>query len=152
MKTIKFLSITFTVCLALLACGGDDDDPYNPTPQPPKPETPKGKHLTQTCDMPADASETIVSLNGLSSEVTRKSGSASWLATELETYTSGTPKVKVTCSQNLNVESRQQDVTFIATNDTLVLTVRQAAYNGGGTDVNNPSDTPTDQPAYAPRR
>ena len=62
------------------------------------------------------------------------------------------PKVKVTCSQNLNVESRQQDVTFIATNDTVVLTVRQAAYNGGGTDVNNPSDTPTDQPAYAPRR
>ena len=120
--------------------------------RPPKPETPKGKHLTQTCDMPADASETIVSLNGLSSEVTRKSGSASWLATEMETYTSGTPKVKVTCSQNLNVESRQQDVTFIATNDTLVLTVRQAAYNGGGTDVNNPSDTPTDQPAYAPRR
>ena len=151
MKTTKILSILFTVCLTLLSCGGgSSNDPIpDPKPQPPTPNTPKGKHLTQTCDMPADASENVVTLTGLTSEVTRKSGSASWLTTTLESYTSGTPKVKVACTQNLTTETRQQDVTFIATNDTLVLTVRQTVYSGDGTNVDNPNDTPTDQPAYA---
>lgn len=150
MKTTKFLSIAFTLCLALLSCGGggSNDPTPDPTPQPPTPVTPKGKFLTKTCDMTADASETIVTLTGLNSEVTSKSGSAAWLTTSLETYTTGTPKVKVACTQNLATEARQQDVTFIATNDTLVLTVRQGTYTGGGTDVNDPNDTPTDQPAY----
>ena len=98
--------------------------------------------------MPADASEITIRLQGLSSEVSRKSGSASWLTTNLVPYTSGTPEVTVACTQNLTTATRSQEVTFIASNDTLVLNVRQAVY-AGGTDVNNPSDTPTDQPAYS---
>ena len=52
------------------------------------------------------------------------------------------------CEQNLGTDAREQEVSFIAANDTLVLTVRQAAYTGG-TDVDSPSDTFTDQPAFA---
>ena len=148
MKTIKILSIAFAVCLTLWSCGGGDDDD-TPTPQPqPTPGTVKGKHFTQTCNMPADASETIVTLTGLTSEVTRKKGSASWLTVNAVPYTGGTPQVAVVCTQNLGTDARQQEVSFIAANDTLVLTVRQAAYTGG-TDVDNPNDTFTDQPAFA---
>ena len=149
MNTIKMLSIAFTVCLALLACGGSDDDP-TPTP-PPTPPTPtaKGKHMTKICNMPADASEQQVELTGLTSQATHKGGVAKWLTTTLSTYTGGTPQAVVACRQNLEVDARQIDVTFVAANDTLVLTVRQAAYTGGGTDVDNPYETYTDQPAYS---
>lgn len=150
MNTIKNLSIAFALCMTLLSCGGDDDD--TPTPQPPTPEQPKGKHLTKQCDMPADESEVIIALTGLTSEARHTAGLATWLTTTLQPYTSGTPQVKVACRQNLEVDARQQDVTFIATNDTLVLTVRQAAYSGGDTDVNNPNSTYTDQPAFGRRR
>ena len=149
MKTIKMLSIAFTVCLTLLACGGSDDDP-TPTP-PPTPPTPtaKGKHMTKSGNMPADASEQLVELTGLTSQATHKGGVAKWLTTTLSTYTGGTPQVVVACRQNLEVDPREIDVTFVAANDTLVLTVRQAAYTGGGTDVDNPNETYTDQPAYS---
>ena len=86
MKTIKILSIAFTVCLALLACGGGDGDEPSPTPTPtPTPPTPtvKGKHLTKVCNMPADASEQLVELTGLTSEATHKGGVAKWLTTTL---------------------------------------------------------------------
>jgi hypothetical protein len=146
MKTIKMLSIAFTVCLALLACGGSDDDP---TPTPPPTPTVKGKHMTKICDMPADASEQQVELTGLTSQATHKGGVAAWLTTTLSTYTGGTPRVAVVCRQNLDVNPRQIDVTYVAANDTLVLTVRQAAYTGGATDVDNPNETYTDQPAYS---
>ncbi len=152
MKTIKILSIAFTVCLALLACGGGDGDEPSPTPTPtPTPPTPtvKGKHLTKVCNMPADASEQLVELTGLTSEATHKGGLARWLTTTLRTYTGGTPHVVVACRQNLEVDPREIDVTFVAANDTLVLTVRQAAYTGGETDVDNPNGTYTDQPAYS---
>ena len=148
MKTIKFLSIAFAACLTLLSCGGGDDDTPTPQPLPPTPGTVKGKHFTQTCNMPADASETIVTLTGLTSEVTRKKGSASWLTVNAVPYTGGTPQVAVACTQNLGTDAREQEVSFIAANDTLVLTVRQAAYTGG-TDVDSPNDTFTDQPAFA---
>ena len=148
MKRIVLFFMALVASIALLSCGGDDGGPTQiPTP-PPAPK-PHGKHLTKVCDMPADASEQLVVLTGLTSQVTHMSGVATWLTTTLSTYTSGTPQVVVACKQNLDIDARQTDVTFIATNDTLVLTVRQAAYVGGGTDVDHTDDTYTDQPAYS---
>lgn len=159
MNPKKYLSLTFMVCLTamvMFSCGGGDDDKTSPVPPTPsKPDTPTtqtGKRYTQTCDMVADASETTVTLSGLTAAVSRTSGSASWLSVTPLTYTSGTPKVTVAVTQNLQTSARQQDVTFFAAKDTLVLTVRQAFYQGGGTDVNNPNGTYTDQPAYTPRK
>lgn len=152
MKTIKILSIALMAVLTLTACGGgsdDPDDPYTPTPQPPTPQT-QGKFLMQTLNMPADASENTVALNGLTTAINRTThvGTVSWMTVKEETYSSGTPRVSVSCLQNLETTARSHDVIFIAASDTLLLTVNQAAYEGGGTDINNPSDTPTDQPAY----
>ena len=155
MKTLRILSIALTAILALAACGGgsdDPDDPYTPTPNPPTPQT-QGKYLRQTHNMPADASESTVTLNGLSSAISRTThvGTASWITVTNQPYSSGTPRVTVACQQNLETTARSHDVIFIAANDTVQLTVNQAVYAGGGTDVNNPSDTPTDQPAYSRR-
>lgn len=164
MNTIKILSIAFAAAISVAACGGgDDNDTPTPTPNPPTPVTPdtppSGKHLTMTCDMPADASEITVSLTGLTDEVTSKTGTAPWLTTTLVAYTTGTPQVTVACQQNLTTAERTQDVMFLAhsqastgkyaVSDTLVLTVRQAMYSDGGIYVDDPNDTPTDQPAYS---
>jgi hypothetical protein len=166
MNTIKILSIAFAAAISLAACGGDDEpDSPTPTPNPPTPETPDtpptGKHLTMTCDMPADASEITVSLKGLTDEVTSQTGTAPWLTTTLTAYTTGTPQVTVACQQNLTTAVRTQDVTFLAhsqastakyaVNDTLVLTVRQAVYSDGGSYVDDPNGTVTDQPAFSRR-
>ena len=153
MKTSRILTIALLAALALAACGGsgdDPDDPYTPTPQPPTPQT-QGKYSEQTLNMPADASESTVALNGLSAAIslTKHVGNASWMSVTEQTYASGTPRVTVACTQNLETAARSHDIIFIASKDTVLLTVRQAAYPGGGTDVNTPSDTPTDQPAYS---
>ena len=137
--------------LALISCGGGDEPEPTPTPTP----TPigKGKYLTQTCDMPAEASETVVSLYGLTTAIDRFSQPESWLTVIRQVYISGTPTVELTARENTQTEARQQDVTFYAGRDTLVLTVRQAAYDpASGADVGNTHDTPTDQPAYMPAR
>ncbi len=153
MKKLKYISMVFVSCLVLISCGGGGDDPTptpTPTPNPPTPST-KGKFLTQTCNMPADASESIVKLQGLTSKITSKSGSISWLTITEQPYTSGTPEVLVACKQNLQTNPRSVDVLFLASNDTLMLTVRQGVYTSG-TDVNDPNNTHTDQPAYSNRR
>ena len=141
--------------LLLAACGGGGGDEPEPTPTPTPTPTPgtTGKHLQQTCDLPAAATEQVVTLNGLTSGVSRQVGTVGWLSTELLPYTSGTPQVLLKASENLEMQARQHQVQFIAQRDTVTLTVRQAAYSAnGGTDTGHPLDTPTDQPAYSPRR
>lgn len=147
---LKYLALATALSSLLLSCGGDEEDPVVPTP-PPTP-TAKGKYYTKTIEMPAEASENVVALTPLSSAVSRTAGSASWLTITTLSYSSGTPQVKVAATANVLTEARQQNVTFYAAKDTLLLTVRQSGAKAGGTDVANPNDTPTDQPAFAPRR
>lgn len=152
MNKLNYLEMAFVAIMTLTACGGSDHDEA-PTPQPPTPPTPTqtGKNYKLTCDLPAQLSEKTVALTGLKADIDRQSGKAAWLDVKKQTYTGGTPQVVVSATENLEKDERQQDITFYSQKDTLVLTVRQAAYKGGGTDVNNPNDTPTDQPAYAPK-
>lgn len=151
MKTMKYFLMAFAA-LTLISCGGGDEPEPEPTPTPPTP-TQKGKYLTQTCNMPAEASETVVSLYGLTAAIDRFTTQESWLTVIRQVYLSGTPTVELTARENTQTEPRQQDVTFYAGRDTLVLTVRQAAYEAAsGADMGNTHDTPTDQPAYMPRK
>lgn len=142
-----FLTMTLLAGLSLMVggCGGSD----GPDPDP---VAPKGKHLEQTCNIGARAAETIVTLTGLTAKVSRNTGTAAWLTVEVMPYTAGTPQVKVTATENSLADSRRQELTFYAANDTLVLTVCQEPFNaGGGTDVDNPFDTPSEQPGFARR-
>lgn len=126
-------------------CGGSD----GPDPEP---VAPKGKHLEQVYNIEARATETIVTLTGLTAKVSRNTGIAAWLTVEVMPYTAGTPQAKVSATENSLTESRQQELTFYAANDTLVLTVRQAPFDAnGGTDVDNPFDTPSAEPGFARR-
>ena len=131
MKTMKYILMAFTA-LVLISCGGGDEPEPNPTPTP----TGKGKFLTQSCNMPAEATETVVSLNGLTAAVDKFNTPESWLTVIRQVYISGTPTVELSAREN-----------------TLVLTVRQAAYNASsGADMGSTHDTPTNQPAYIPAR
>lgn len=144
MKTIHSLSIALAASL-LLACGGGGSD--EPTPIEP------GKFITLTKELPAAASEQSVALTGLNSAVTQMNGhnaTASWLTVSKETYTSGTPRLTLRATENLQTKARQAHIVCIAAKDTLTLTVVQAVYDAT-TDVNTTHDTPTDQPAYIPR-
>lgn len=152
MKTIKILSIIFAATLALYSCGDDPDDPNNPVPEP----TPSGgKFLNLSCDMPAAATQKTIALTGLTSSITKMAGEndADWLTVAKEPYVSGTPKVTLTTTDNTLTKNRSAFIVFVAARDTLALTVRQAAYSGsdpsGGTNVDTPNDTPSDQPACA---
>ena len=73
---------------------------------------------------------------------------SSWLTITKEAYTSGAPKVKLKATENMQTTKRSAYVVFVAAKDTLALTINQAVYQSG-TDVNNPNDTSTDQPAYS---
>ena len=152
MNWTRMLSLLFVASMALLSCGGSDDsdDTIPPTPNPPTPTT-KGKFLTMRHELPAKASEEILALTGLSSSISQMAGedhTASWLTVTKEAYTSGAPKVKLKATENLQTTKRSAYVVFIAASDTLALYIDQAVYQSG-TDVNNPTDTPTDQPAYS---
>ena len=154
MKNLKYIIMASIASLALLtwSCGGgsNSDDEPEPTPTPP---ATKGKHFTSICNMAARSGSATVTLTGLSAKVSNNSGSASWLTVTLEPYSSGTPKVELQVTENSQKTSRQQDVTFYSAKDTLVLTVKQAAFNvNGETDMTSPFDTPSSQPGYVRRR
>ena len=145
MKTIKYLYILIAACLTLTACdSGDDNDDL--------PDV-KGKFLERTCNMPAEESTQTFSLTGLTSRVLRTQhvGSAPWVTVTVMPYSKGTPEAEIACQENTNKETRSHDVIFLAGADTLLLTIRQAAASSTSNvvDVNNPNDTPTDQPAYS---
>ena len=152
MKNFRYIAMGLIACLALLtwSCGGGGSDEPEPTPTPPPTPATKGKHYTKTFDMTAKSESATISLSGLTDKMSNNSGSASWLTVTVKPYTSGTPEVELTVTENSQKDSRQQDVTFYAAKDTLVLTVRQAAFNAnGGTDMDSPFGTPSSQPGYA---
>ena len=148
MKKKKYILLAMMAALFLMSCGGGDGDEPSPTPTPPK----KGQMYFLTCDMPAEASEKTVALKGLTSAITKKvqAVATDWLTVSKVPYTTCTPEVTVACTQNQQTTKRVMDVVFIAANDTLMLTVSQAAYSiTEETNTENPYDTPTDQPAYS---
>lgn len=146
MKKIRYMLLAAIAAFSMMSCGGDDDNP-TPVPTPSK----DGQVFYMNCDMPAGASEKTVTLTGLTSILTKKVQAVSdWLIITPVPYVSGTPKVTVSCTQNLLTTKRVQEVVFIATNDTLKLTITQAGSEMvEGTDTENPYDTPTDQAAYS---
>ena len=106
-----------------------------------------------TYDLTPRAAEAIIALTGLTSQISRTDGHAEWLIADVLAYQSGAPRVKLLWQENGTAATRQQDLTFYADKDTLVLTVCQPAFNAqGGTDMDNPYDTPSDQPGFARRQ
>lgn len=147
MKTIKFLVGLCVATFVLAACGGGGDggnggssssDPINVEPT--------GKTYSAELELPAEASAQTVNLDKLSSAISAIQCSESWLTVEKQAYTSGTPQVKVSWTENTTDNERKCNVTVTTlTSDKLIIAVTQKAKE---VDTGESHDTVTDQPAF----
>jgi len=115
------------------------------------PDTPQVYY--QSVSVPAQSGTLEVTLTSLKAEIQSLSNPGTWLSISWPAYISGSPKVKLTFSENTSTEARTADATFTATdNNKVILTVTQ---QGQGEDpINTGIDDRhdgeyTDQPAYS---
>ena len=143
MKTIKILASLCFATIVLAACGGGGDggssnsDPINVDPT--------GKTYSAELELPAEASAQTVNLDKLSSAISTIQCSESWLTVEKQAYTSASPQVKVSWTENTTNNERKCIVTVTTTtSDKLTISVTQKAK---AVDTGESHDTVTDQPA-----
>lgn len=143
MKAIKILASLCFATFVLAACGGGSDggssnsDPINIEPT--------GKTYSAELELPAEASAQTVNLDKLSSAISTIQCSESWLTVEKQAYTSGTPQVKMSWTENTTDNERKCIVTVTTTtSDKLTISVTQKAK---AVDTGESHDTVTDQPA-----
>ena len=136
MKNIKQFIMAGIALLTLTACSGSD-------PVKPEPQT-----YTQDVSLPSNGSEQVVTLNQLQASVAAVENSSLWLTVEAQSYTSGSPQVKLRSIDNTAKEERKCSVTVTATSgDKVILSVtQQGGYEGTGIDDLHGSQT--DKPAY----
>ena len=119
---------------------------------PVNPDTPDNPYVPQTYQQTAtfgswEVGSQSVQLNNLTTAISTIENSATWLTVEKESYTGGSPSVKLTATANDDTKERSTTVTIIAENgDKVVLTVTQAGRTYG---IDDPHNTESDQPAYS---
>lgn len=121
------------------------------TDSPDKPDNP---YVPQTYQQSVgfgswEAATQSVKLNNLNTAVNQIDTEAGvdWLTVEKESYTSGSPSVKLTVTANDDTKERSTTVTVTAENgDKVVLTVKQAERTYG---IDDPHNNQSDQPAYS---
>ena len=134
MKKIRLFIFAGIALLMLTACPSDSE----PEPQ----------SYTQNIELPSNASEQIVTLNKFSSSITMVENSASWLTVEPQVYFSGSPKVKLRSTDNIERTERKCNVIITASSgDRVILSVTQQE-TSEGTGIDNLHGTQTDKPAY----
>lgn len=134
MKKIRLFIFAGIALLMLTACPSDSE----PEPQ----------SYTQNIELPSNASEQIVTLNKFSSSITMVENSASWLTVEPQVYFSGSPKVKLRSTDNIERTERKCNVIITASSgDRVILSVTQQE-TSEGTGIDDLHGTQTDKPAY----
>ncbi len=142
MKTIKILASLCVATIVLAACGGGDgggssSDPINIDPT--------GKTYTAELELPAEASAQTVNLDKLTSAISTIQCSESWLTVTQQAYTSGSPQVNLSWTENTTDNERKCIVTVTtSTSEKLIISVTQKAK---AVDTGESHDTVTDQPA-----
>lgn len=119
---------------------------------------PEGQTFQQSVTLPSEKADTTVTLEKLTSAI-KNDGlgyDSDWLTVIKQTYTSGSPSLRLTATDNVkddeSTDARKCMVTVTATNgDKMLLTVTQ---DGAGrkTGIDDSHDMPTDQPAYSRQR
>ena len=104
---------------------------------------------TQEIRLESGALTVQISISKLDKAIAEIQNTADWLTVVQDLYSSGTPRVKVSCTEN-NEPSERVAIVVIKTKagDTVTLTVIQQAK----TEIEDIHDTQSDQPAYAPIR
>ena len=132
MKNIRQYIFAGIAILMLTACPSDPDS-----------ET---QSYTQDVTLPSYASEQLITLSQLQSSIKTIENSASWLTAEPQSYSSGSPKVKLRATANTAMTERKCNVTITASSgDKVVLSVTQQSK---GSDIEDLHGSQTNKPAY----
>ena len=146
----RFLLFSALSLIVITSCGGsknDEADPYTDT----------GKIYAQNVFLPAEeANNVIVTLGDLRSAIKEMGGGAEWLTVIKQNYTSGSPAISLTATDNMrngaSTDVRSCTLTVIANDgNQVILTVIQEGhqYEAPKTGIDDNHDIPTDQPAYS---
>ena len=136
MKKIKILAMAALVALGLTACSNADNS-YNE----------RYTTYEQTQYLPSAAGTYIVTLDNAKGLGEIGEIAVDWMtATALPNDGLSKTQIEVTLKENTTGENRTAPAFVISTDpNKIYLTITQ-----GFTDINNPNEEETDQPAYAP--
>lgn len=148
------LLMAVVAVMALAACGGDDKK--EPSPLNPVDPEPTGQTYQQAETLPAEKADMTVTLTNLTTAIKDIEYNTDWLTVIKQTYTSGSPSLRLTATDNVKdgetTTARSCTITVTATSgDKVLLTVTQEGVERK-TGIEDSHDTPTDQPAYSRRR
>lgn len=137
------LLMAIVALMALMACGGDDD----------KESLTEGQTFQQSVTLAAQNADETVTLTDLNSAIKDIEYSAEWLTVIKQTYTSGSPSLRLIASDNVkegaSTDARKCMVTVtVNSGDRVLLTVTQEGAERR-TGIDDSHDIPTDQPAYS---
>ena len=143
MEKFKLYALTIIAILCMNACGD-------------KKEEIDGRAFTQELTLPASESEQTVTITKLSVGIENIQNSAQWLTVIKQTYTSGSPQVKLSATANTSKDERKCNVTITANSgDKVILTVTQqgkSEEDEEGTGIDDIHGTQTDKPAYSRKK
>lgn len=141
MKYFKIIIIACVSILAFIACSGDEKR---------EDVIVDGKTFQQSATLPASKADTTIILSDLKAAINSVKGGNEWLTVVKESYTSGSPKVRLTAKDNKEEKPRDCKVTITAeSGDKVVLTVEQNGAEPKKTGIDDSHDIPTNQPAYS---
>lgn len=136
MKKIKILAMAALVALGLTACSNADNS-Y------------RERYFTfeQTQYLPSAAGTYTVTLDNIKNTVEIGAVKADWMTiATMETKESGKSQIAVTVTENATGENRTAPAVVLTSKpNTVYLTIIQ-----GVTNMDNPNEQETDQPAYTP--
>ena len=146
------LLLAFVAMMTLSACHDDKKEPSSLNPVDP---TPEGQTFQQSVTLPEEKADMIVTLDSLESaiKVDGLEYDADWLTVVKQTYTSGSPSLRLTATDNVkdceSTDARSCMVTVTATSgDKVLLSVTQEG-SERKIGIDDSHDIPTDQPAYS---
>lgn len=150
MQKLKYLSFMLMGLLLLCSCPGPDPDPTTDITDP--------QTFSQTVNVSAEKSTQTVTLSNLKLAISNISQSDDWCKATIQSYTSGSPSIKLEIAENTTGNARHSNIVITDTyGNKVLLAVNQV--KKGDTPNPNPDtnkngiedshDVVTDQPAYA---
>lgn len=159
MKKFKLYLLALVGCMLLIACGSDDPEEIIPGGT--------GKEYTETYDIPTDGCNATYVLKKLNARITSVSATTDWLTVSTQSYSSGSPSIKIIAEANTSKNVRKYEVIIKSENgDKLTLTLVQAGTSDGGngsggdngendttsSDIDDIHNGTSSNPAYAKKK
>ena len=139
-------NIIFPLLLAamviLAACGGDEDSPLD-----------TGQTYQQDVTLNAQGAQQTVTLTDLKSKIDDVTNSTDWLTVLISPYSSGSPSLVVSASENTDTKTRRCIVSVTAkSGEKVLLNVTQESAEEQKTGIDDSHDITTNKPAYSKKK